>query len=136
MTNATGATRLRALREQHGWTQQETAEQLAKLAFLRIKKQVGVNADMIAKWERGVKVPSRQYRELLALLFGVPASELVAVEATPPSASVSAEESTCWPPSAMRPPCSITSGTPGRSCNQGCSTPGGTRSCADARYSS
>lgn len=31
---------------------------------------VGVNAGMIAKWERGEKNPSARYRELLCLLYG------------------------------------------------------------------
>src|SRR5437879_3604200 len=31
---------------------------------------------MVAKWERGVKSPSRRYRELLCLLFAVEANEL------------------------------------------------------------
>ena len=66
-----GRPRLRECREDQGWTQQETAEQLARLAWLRHRERVGVNADMIAKWERGDKRPSRRYRELLCLLFGV-----------------------------------------------------------------
>ena len=53
VTDTTGSTRLRALREERGWTQQEVAEQLSRLAFLRMKRHVGVNADMVAKWERG-----------------------------------------------------------------------------------
>jgi transcriptional regulator with XRE-family HTH domain len=76
------STRLRALREENGLTQQEVAEQLGKLAFLRMKRHVGVNADMVAKWERGVKAPSKLYRELLGLLFGVSAGELAVVRPT------------------------------------------------------
>ncbi|MCF7547414.1 helix-turn-helix transcriptional regulator [Pseudonocardia sp. WMMC193] len=76
MTSRNQASQLRQLREQRGWTQQDVAEQIARLAWLRRRKQVGVNGDMVAKWERGVKTPSRPYRELLALLFGVRASEL------------------------------------------------------------
>jgi len=62
-------TRLRALRHERGWTQQDVADQLSRLAWLRRHKQVGVNADMVAKWERGDKRPSGPYRELLCLLF-------------------------------------------------------------------
>jgi transcriptional regulator with XRE-family HTH domain len=68
--------RLRQLRDERGWTQQEVADQLARLAWLRRKKRVGVNADMVAKWERGEKRPSPLYRELLCLLFGVDAEYL------------------------------------------------------------
>ena len=70
------ANRLRELREDRGWTQQETADQLARLAWLRNRERVGVNADMVAKWERGAKQPSKPYRELLCLLFGVTADYL------------------------------------------------------------
>jgi transcriptional regulator with XRE-family HTH domain len=68
--------RLRQLREERGFTQQDTADQLANLAWLHNRERVGVNADMVAKWERGAKNPSRRYRELLCLLFGVTADYL------------------------------------------------------------
>ncbi len=68
--------RLRPLREERGWTQQEVAEQLSRLAWLRRREHVGVNADMVAKWERGEKRPSPRYRELLCLLFGADAQAL------------------------------------------------------------
>ena len=61
--------RLRALREDHGWTQQEVADQVSRLAWLRRHERVGINADMVAKWERGEKRPSPRYRELLGFLF-------------------------------------------------------------------
>ncbi|HEU0089070.1 MAG TPA: helix-turn-helix transcriptional regulator [Pseudonocardiaceae bacterium] len=43
---------------------------MARLAWLRRGERVGVNADMVAKWERGEKCPSPRYRELLCLLYG------------------------------------------------------------------
>src|SRR5690349_9676383 len=61
--------RLKDLREQRGWTQQEAADQVQRLAWLRRGERVGVNADMVAKWERGEKRPSPRYRDLLSLLF-------------------------------------------------------------------
>jgi transcriptional regulator with XRE-family HTH domain len=61
---------LRDARQGRGWTQAEAAEQLARLAWIRHSERVGVNADMIAKWERGEKSPSPRYRELLCLLYG------------------------------------------------------------------
>ncbi|MGH3687691.1 MAG: helix-turn-helix domain-containing protein [Pseudonocardiaceae bacterium] len=61
---------LREARQDRGWTQEEAADQLGRLAWLRHDERVGVNADMIAKWERGVKSPSARYRELLCLLYG------------------------------------------------------------------
>ncbi len=68
--------RLRALREERGWTQQEVADQVARLAWLRRREHVGINADMVAKWERGEKRPSPRYRDLLCLLFGADAQTL------------------------------------------------------------
>ena len=61
--------RLRAARVARRLTQVEVAERLAEIAFLRHRVQAGVAADMISKWERGTKRPSKQYRELLCLLF-------------------------------------------------------------------
>jgi len=68
--------RLRTLREERGWTQQEVADQVARLAWLRHRERVGVNADMVAKWERGEKRPSPRYRDLLCLLYGADAQTL------------------------------------------------------------
>lgn len=65
----TNAERIRSLRERRGWTQLEVAQHLDRLAWTQSGKHVGVNADMVAKWERGVKVPSRRYQELLGCLF-------------------------------------------------------------------
>src|SRR5258708_28183452 len=68
--------RRRAFSEERGWTQQEVADQVARLAWLRRREHVGVNADMVAKWERGEKRPSPRYRELLCLLLGADAQTL------------------------------------------------------------
>jgi hypothetical protein len=40
------------------------------------RDRVGINADMVAKWERGVKGISPRYRELLCRLFGVIPAQL------------------------------------------------------------
>src|SRR5690242_4593239 len=68
--------RLRQLREERGWTQQDVADQLIRLAWLHNRERVGVNADMVAKWERGAKGVSTRYRDLMCLLFGVDADYL------------------------------------------------------------
>jgi tetratricopeptide (TPR) repeat protein len=47
------------------------------------RERVGVNADMVAKWERGVKGVSPRYRELLCHLFGVTPDQL-GFKNTPP----------------------------------------------------
>jgi hypothetical protein len=72
----TTRSRLRALREERGWTQLEVADQIARLAWLRRHERVGVNADMVAKWERGDKKPSARYRDLLCLLYEEDAQSL------------------------------------------------------------
>ncbi|MGH3864549.1 MAG: helix-turn-helix domain-containing protein [Pseudonocardiaceae bacterium] len=76
MTADSERPRLREYRQALGWTQQEMAERLAHLAWMQREKHVGVNADMIAKWERGVKGVSARYRELLCRLFGVTPDQL------------------------------------------------------------
>ncbi|MDQ1675722.1 MAG: hypothetical protein QOC93_866 [Actinomycetota bacterium] len=63
--------RLRELREARGLTQHEVAEELVHLAWVRDGMHVGVNADMVSKWERDEKHPSRLYTELLGLLYDV-----------------------------------------------------------------
>ena len=70
------ATAAADLREERGWTQQDVADQVARLAWLRHRERAGVNADMVAKWERGEKRPSPRYRDLLCLLFGADAQTL------------------------------------------------------------
>jgi transcriptional regulator with XRE-family HTH domain len=83
--------RLRALREERGWTQQEVADQISRLAWLRRREHVGVNPDMVAKWERGEKRPSPRYRDLLCLLFGVDAQGLGVGGAAQPAAGTRSE---------------------------------------------
>lgn len=73
----TGRPRLRELRLARGWTQQDVADRLVKLAWMRRpRKNVGCSADMVAKWENGRKGISPLYRELLAKLYGVTIAQL------------------------------------------------------------
>jgi transcriptional regulator with XRE-family HTH domain len=71
-----GRSRLRELRAEVGWTQQQLADKLAQLAWNHGQGHAAVNADMVAKWERGVKGVSPRYRALLCQLFGVTADQL------------------------------------------------------------
>jgi transcriptional regulator with XRE-family HTH domain len=78
--------RLRELRTEVGWTQQQLADGIAQLAWTHGHGHIAVNADMVAKWERGVKGASPRYRALLCQLFGVTADQLgfsPTVSATP-----------------------------------------------------
>jgi DNA-binding transcriptional regulator YiaG len=57
-------------------TQEAVAEELARLAWVHDGMRVGVNADMVGKWERGEKRPSKLYRRLLCLLYQATEEEL------------------------------------------------------------
>ena len=83
MTTDAERPRLRELRTDLGWTQQELADRIAHLAWMERRERVGINADMVAKWERGVKGVSPRYRELLCRLFGVTPDQL-GLKNTPP----------------------------------------------------
>ena len=73
----TGRPRLRTLRTERGWTQQDVADRLIRLGWMRKpRKNVGCTADMVAKWEAGRKGISPLYRELLAKLYGVTIAQL------------------------------------------------------------
>ena len=71
-----GRPRLRELRTEVGWTQQQLADKLNYFAWTHGQGRAAVNADMVAKWERGVKGVSPRYRALLCQLFGVTAEQL------------------------------------------------------------
>ena len=86
MTTDSERPRLRELRRDLGWTQQEMADRIAHLAWMQHREHAAVNADMVAKWERGVKGVSPRYRELLCRLFGVTPDQL-GLKNTPPSAT-------------------------------------------------
>jgi transcriptional regulator with XRE-family HTH domain len=68
--NPGGTGRLRERRIARMFTQAQVAERLEQLAWLEHRRRVGINADMVSKWERGLKRPSPFYRKLLCELFG------------------------------------------------------------------
>jgi tetratricopeptide (TPR) repeat protein len=57
-------------------TLEEVTAELGRLAWAHYGVHVGVNADMVGKWERGEKRPSKLYRQLLCLLYQSSAEEL------------------------------------------------------------
>ncbi len=79
--------RLRELRTAADLTQQQVADKLLCLAWMRGDKHAGVNGDMVAKWERGEKGISARYRILLCHLFGVRPEQLLGTTATGATAS-------------------------------------------------
>ena len=67
---------LRPYREQSGMTQAQVAQEVSRLAWYRHRQHVGVNADMVSKWERRTKAVSGFYQELLCELFGATPEQL------------------------------------------------------------
>jgi transcriptional regulator with XRE-family HTH domain len=70
--------RLRYQRRLRGWTLDEVAERLHRLAMAG--PELGVDAHMVGRWERGVRRPAPRYVALLCQLFELPADELGLVE--------------------------------------------------------
>jgi transcriptional regulator with XRE-family HTH domain len=52
------------------------AESLAALAWDLNQEHLGVDANMVSKWERGIKRPRKLYRRLLSTLYGATEEEL------------------------------------------------------------
>src|SRR5262252_749566 len=70
--------RLRYQRLLRGWTLDEVAERLHRLAMAG--PELGVDAHMVGRWERGVRRPAPRYVALLCQLFELPADELGLVD--------------------------------------------------------
>lgn len=70
--------RLRHQRRLRGWTLDEVAEGLHRLTLGGA--ELGVDAHMVGRWERGVRRPAPRYVALLCRLFELPADELGLVE--------------------------------------------------------
>lgn len=68
--------RLREHRERLGLTQSELAERLVQMAWARDRIRVGANSDMVSKWERCLKQPSKLYSRLLCLTLDASPHEL------------------------------------------------------------
>ena len=66
---------VRRCRLERGLTQEEFARELGRIAWEQQHVQVGVDAAMVSKWERGTKQPSRRYQRLLRALAGTGAAE-------------------------------------------------------------
>ncbi len=64
---------LRYYRERRNWTQEQAAEAL--LVLCGPGQRGEVNARMISKWERGIQIPSLEYREKLCKLYEVQSPE-------------------------------------------------------------
>src|SRR5205807_2262639 len=69
-------TPLRRQRLLRGWSLERVAELLNELAIEQTGQNVGVNAQMVGKWERGEKRPRPRYQELLCQLYQVDTDDL------------------------------------------------------------
>jgi len=68
--------RLRYHRRLKAWTLEDVAERLHRLVEHSGSPELGVDAHMVGRWERGVRRPAPRYVALLCDLFELPADEL------------------------------------------------------------
>ncbi len=67
---------LRLERLRRGWSCEQVALELCKVAHGRGEPMPGVNGHMVNRWERGVRRPSPHYVRLLCLLYDKTADDL------------------------------------------------------------
>lgn len=72
--------RLRLQRRLRGWSQEDVAAGLHRLAAGLGEPEPGVDATMVSRWERGTRKPRPRYVRLLCALFELPAEQLGIVE--------------------------------------------------------
>jgi transcriptional regulator with XRE-family HTH domain len=68
--------RLRLQRRLRGWSQDDVAAGLCRVASGRGEADLGVDATMVSRWERGTRHPRPRYVRLLCQLFDLPAEQL------------------------------------------------------------
>jgi transcriptional regulator with XRE-family HTH domain len=73
-------TRLRLQRRLRGWSQEDVAAGLHRLAANLGEAELGVDATMVSRWERGTRRPRPRYVRLLCSLFELPAEQLGIVD--------------------------------------------------------
>lgn len=77
--------RLRYQRRLRGWTLDDVADRLHGIASRADGPELGVDAHMVGRWERGVRRPAPRYVAILCQLFGQPADELGLVDEVAPT---------------------------------------------------
>jgi transcriptional regulator with XRE-family HTH domain len=60
---------LRYQRRLRGWTLDDVAERLHRLAQAAGEAELGVDGHMVGRWERGVRHPAPRYLALLSQIF-------------------------------------------------------------------
>jgi transcriptional regulator with XRE-family HTH domain len=68
--------RLRLQRRLRGWSQEDVAAGLYRIASALGEEEPGVDATMVSRWERGIRHPRPRYVRLLCRLFDLPAEQL------------------------------------------------------------
>jgi len=72
--------RLRLQRRLRGWSQDDVAAGLHRVAASLGEPELGVDATMVSRWERGARKPRPRYVRLLCNLFELPAEQLGVIE--------------------------------------------------------
>src|SRR5258708_2375545 len=72
--------RLRLQRRLRGWSQEDVAAGLYRVASATGETDLGVDATMVSRWERGTRRPRPRYVRLLCQLFDLPAEQLGLVQ--------------------------------------------------------
>src|SRR5260370_11068861 len=72
--------RVRLKRRLRGWSQEDVAAGLCRVASGRGEPDLGVDATMVSRWERGTRHPRPRYVRLLCELFDLPAEQLGLVQ--------------------------------------------------------
>jgi transcriptional regulator with XRE-family HTH domain len=67
---------LRRRRKHAGLSQQALGEALATLAWDQLKVRVGIDGNLVSRWERGTAAPRPPYPELLSRLFQTTVEDL------------------------------------------------------------
>lgn len=67
-------------RQLRGWSQEDVATGLHRVAASLGERELGVDATMVSRWERGTRRPRPRYVRLLCRLFELPAEQLGMVE--------------------------------------------------------
>ena len=71
---------LQLQRRLRGWSQDDVAAGLHRVAASLGEPELGVDATMVSRWERGTRKPRPRYVRLLCHLFELPAEQLGVIE--------------------------------------------------------
>jgi transcriptional regulator with XRE-family HTH domain len=85
------------LRTAAGLSQKDVADRIIGLATSSGRSAVGISANTVSRWERGIVRPTPLYRRLLADMFKVPIDDLgFTVHRDEPATIRNLSETTTW----------------------------------------